>query len=60
MTGVVHWGAQQLREATPFGEGPRFLIRDNDDKLGPAFARGADGKGQPDRPEFDIEARRSR
>ena len=29
------WTAQQLREATPFGEGPRFLIRDNDDKFGP-------------------------
>jgi putative transposase len=26
------WAAQQLREATPFGEGPRFLIRDNDKK----------------------------
>jgi hypothetical protein len=24
------WVAQQLRNATPFGEGPRFLIRDND------------------------------
>ena len=39
---VVHWGvtrqptdvwvAQQLREATPFGQGPKHLIRDNDDK----------------------------
>jgi transposase InsO family protein len=37
------WVAQQLREATPFGEGPRFLIRDNDDKYGDAFARVADG-----------------
>ncbi len=26
------WVAQQVREATPFGEGPRFLICDNDDK----------------------------
>jgi len=24
--------AQQLREATSFGEGPRFLIRDDDNK----------------------------
>jgi putative transposase len=24
------WTAQQLREATPFGEKPRFLIRDNE------------------------------
>ena len=33
------WTAQQLREATPFGEKPRFLIRDNDSKFGPSFAR---------------------
>jgi transposase InsO family protein len=39
------WVAQQLREATPFGEGPRFLIRDNDNKYGSAFARVADGSG---------------
>jgi len=26
------WLAQQLREATPFGERPRYLIRDNDSK----------------------------
>jgi hypothetical protein len=37
------WVAQQLREATPFGEGPCFLIRDNDNKYGSAFARVADG-----------------
>jgi transposase InsO family protein len=39
------WVAQQLREATPFGEGPRFLIRDNDDKYGDVFDRVADGSG---------------
>jgi transposase InsO family protein len=33
------WVAQQLREATPFGQSPRYLIRDNDRKYGPAFAR---------------------
>jgi len=33
------WVAQQLREATPFGQHPRSLIRDNDSKYGPAFAR---------------------
>ncbi len=33
------WVAQQLREATPFGQRPRYLIRDNDGKFGPAFAR---------------------
>jgi putative transposase len=31
------WAAQQLREATPFGEGPRYLIRDNDKKYGDSF-----------------------
>lgn len=28
------WVAQQLREATPFGEGPKYIIRDNDGKFG--------------------------
>jgi transposase InsO family protein len=31
------WVAQQLREATPFGQGPRYLIRDNDRKYGQQF-----------------------
>ena len=39
------WVAQQLREATPFGQHPRFLIRDNDGKYGPAFARVAAASG---------------
>jgi hypothetical protein len=26
------WTAQQLREATPWGKGPKYLIRDRDDK----------------------------
>ena len=33
------WTAQQLREATPYGQTPRYLIRDNDGKFGPCFAR---------------------
>jgi transposase InsO family protein len=37
------WVAQQLREATPFGQGPRFLIRDRDSKYGQAFTRVAVG-----------------
>jgi putative transposase len=37
------WIAQQLREATPYGQGPRYLIRDNDSKFGPCFARVAGG-----------------
>jgi putative transposase len=28
------WVAQQVREATPFGHGPRYLLRDNDRKYG--------------------------
>jgi putative transposase len=39
------WVAQQLRNATPFGDGPRFVIRDNDDKFGPDFDRAAKGAG---------------
>ena len=37
------WVAQQLREATPFGTGPKYLIRDNDDKFGAQFKRAAAG-----------------
>ena len=33
------WAAQQLREATAFGQGPKYLIRDNDGKFGVGFAR---------------------
>ncbi len=33
------WVAQQLREATPFGRAPCFLIRDRDRKYGEAFTR---------------------
>lgn len=39
------WVAQRLREATPFGEEPRYLIRDNDRKYGRLFARVASGTG---------------
>jgi putative transposase len=37
------WVAQQLREATPEGVGPRFLVHDHDAKYGAAFARLAAG-----------------
>ena len=37
------WVAQQLREATPFGEGPKYLIRDNDGKYSSDFDRVATG-----------------
>jgi putative transposase len=39
------WVAQQLREATPPGHAPRFLIRDNDHKFGAEFDRAAQGVG---------------
>jgi putative transposase len=32
------WVAQQLREATPYGQAPKYLIRDNDNKFGSCFA----------------------
>jgi putative transposase len=39
------WVAQQLREATPYGEKPRYLIRDYDRKFGSSFARVATTSG---------------
>jgi len=33
------WVRQQLREATPYGLTPRFLIRDRDSKYGDEFTR---------------------
>jgi len=37
------WVTQQLREATPWGEGPKSLIRDRDGKHGKRFAVVASG-----------------
>jgi transposase InsO family protein len=39
------WAAQQLREATPYGQAPKYLIRDNDCKFGFCFARVATTSG---------------
>ena len=39
------WIAQQLREATPYGQSPKYLIRDNDSKFGTCFARVATTSG---------------
>jgi transposase InsO family protein len=41
------WTAQQLRNATSFGEVvlPKFIVRDNDDKFGSHFDRAAMGVG---------------
>ncbi len=42
---TAEWTAQQLRYVTPFGEGPEFIIRDNDSKFGADFDRVAKGAG---------------
>src|SRR6266851_523631 len=39
------WVAQQLREATPYGHVPKYLIRDNDGKFGSCFTRVATTSG---------------
>ena len=39
------WVSQQLREATPYGQAPKYLIRDNDCKFGSHFARVATTSG---------------
>jgi transposase InsO family protein len=44
MAPTVEWTVQQLRELTPFGNGPKFLLHDNDGKFAATFddiARGA-------------------
>jgi transposase InsO family protein len=39
------WTAQQLREATPWGSGPKYLIRDRDSKYARRFSAVAAGSG---------------
>jgi transposase InsO family protein len=39
------WVAQQLREATPFDQRPRYLVRDNDSKYGRVFSGVAEATG---------------
>jgi putative transposase len=39
------WTAQQLREATPWGEGPNYLVCDRGYKYGPLFLSVAKGTG---------------
>jgi len=39
------WTAQQLREATPWNTGPKYLIRDRDSKYGKLFSSAAVGIG---------------
>jgi putative transposase len=39
------WTAQQLREATPWGQGPKYLIRDRDSKYASHFSVVVAGSG---------------
>jgi putative transposase len=39
------WTAQHLREATPWGKGPEFLVCDRDNKYGPLFLNVAKSTG---------------
>ncbi len=39
------WVTQQLREATLYGQAPKYLIRDNDSKFGSSFAHVAATSG---------------
>jgi putative transposase len=39
------WTTQQLREATPWGEGPKYLLHDRDSKYGSHFSAVAAGSG---------------
>src|SRR5436309_1178650 len=39
------WVAQQWREATPYGQLPRFLIQDNDTRYGHAFEEVVEASG---------------
>jgi putative transposase len=39
------WAAQQMRNATAFGSGPRFVVRDRDLRYGADFDRAAAGAG---------------
>jgi putative transposase len=44
-TPSADWLAQQLRQLTPFGQGPKFLLRDHDAKFGTVFDDVAKGAG---------------
>jgi hypothetical protein len=49
--GYQAWTAQQLRNTTMDGDAPAVLLRDRDDKLGPAFDRAAQGVGREGDPD---------
>jgi hypothetical protein len=39
------WTSQQLREATPWGKGPKYLLHDRDSKYASHFSAVATGSG---------------
>ena len=41
------WTAQQLREATPWGKSPNYLLQDRDSKYGIRFSLVAQAQGSP-------------
>ena len=42
---TAEWNAQQLREAFPFDQVPRYLLRDRDGIFGGEFRRGVNTMG---------------
>jgi putative transposase len=54
------WVAQQLREATPYGQTPKYLIRDTDRKFGQHVARVATTSGIKVRGSFCVSFHRRR
>jgi hypothetical protein len=45
---------QQVREATPFGSAPRFLVHDNDEIFGQIGTRRPSEAGRPYRCALDL------
>ena len=44
---TAEWTAQQLREAFPFDQVPRYLLRDRDGIFGREFRKGRESDGNP-------------
>jgi hypothetical protein len=52
------WVAQQLREATPYGQAPKYLVCENDSKFGPVSPEWR--QGAQDLLEVEMDNRRIR
>jgi len=48
------WVAQQISEATPFGEAPRYLVCDNNAKYGLRFEQAVEGANLPPRLKWGL------